>query len=233
MVLLVRKTMGLILSIDTGMEQAGICLARDEHILGLLRNDEQKDHASWLHPAMKQIMENTGFEWQELQAIACSAGPGSYTGLRVGMAAAKGLCYTLGIPLILENSLKMMALAAQQQPFSRNEYFICPMIDARRMEVFTALFDQDLKEILPAAALILDARSFHDYLDKKPIIFLGSGVAKWKEICQSPNANFISLPFLATHLAFLAHKKFIENQFSEISLAEPVYLKEFYTHKKK
>src|ERR1700751_4291526 len=111
--------MGLILSIDTGTEEAGICLARNEHTLGLLRNNEQKDHAAWLHVAIKQLMENTGIGLQDLNAVACSAGPGSYTGLRVGMAAAKGLCYTLKIPLITENSLKIMALAGREQPFER------------------------------------------------------------------------------------------------------------------
>jgi tRNA threonylcarbamoyladenosine biosynthesis protein TsaB len=225
--------MGLILSIDTGTEEAGICLARNEHTLGLLRNNEQKDHAAWLHVAIKQLMENTGLSLQDLNAVACTAGPGSYTGLRVGMAAAKGLCYALKIPLITENTLKIMALAAREQAFERPDYFICPMIDARRMEVFTALYDLELNEIVPAAALVLESQSFDAQLNQKPVVFLGSGVVKWKSVCAHPNAFYIELPFLASHLAFIAHQKFVEKQFSEIFWSEPVYLKEFYTHKKK
>lgn len=225
--------MGLILSIDTGTEQAGICLARDEHTLGILRNDDQKNHAAWLHPAIRQLMENTGFALQELNAIACSAGPGSYTGLRVGMAAAKGLCYALKIPLILENSLRVMALAAREQAFHKPDYFICPMVDARRMEVFTALFDRDLNEILPGSAMILNPQSFDDQLNQKPVLFLGSGIMKWQLICHHPHAFYLEQPFLASHLALVAHEKFLKKQFSEILWAEPIYLKEFYTHKKK
>jgi tRNA threonylcarbamoyladenosine biosynthesis protein TsaB len=226
--------MGLILSIDTGTEQAGICLARDEHTLGILRNDDQKDHAAWLHPAIRQLMENTGFAFQELSAVACSAGPGSYTGLRVGMASAKGLCYALKIPLIMENTLRVMALAACQQAFEKPDYFICPMIDARRMEVFAAVFDRDLNEILPGAALILDPHSFDDELNQKPILFLGSGIMKWRQICLHPNAFYLEQqPFLASHLASIAHEKFSKKQFSDVHWAEPIYLKEFYTHKKK
>ena len=225
--------MGLILSIDTGTEEAGICLARDEHTLGLLKNDDQKDHASWLHVAIKQLMENTGFSLQELNAVACSAGPGSYTGLRVGMAAAKGLCYALKIPLLTENTLKIMALAALEQTFKKPDYFICPMIDARRMEVFTGLYDLELNEILPSSALVLDSQSFEIQLNQKPVLFLGSGVVKWQLICTHPNAFYIKPPFLAPHLALLAHQKFRAKQFSEIPWTEPLYLKEFYTHKKK
>jgi tRNA threonylcarbamoyladenosine biosynthesis protein TsaB len=225
--------MGLILSIDTGTEEAGICLARDEHTLGLLNNNDQKDHASWLHVAIRQLMENTGFALQELNAIACSAGPGSYTGLRVGMAAAKGLCYALKIPLITVNTLKIMALAGRQQAFNKSDYFICPMIDARRMEVFAALYDLELNEILPGSAVILDSQSFDVQLNQMPVLFLGSGVTKWKLICDHPNAFYIEPPFLASHLALLAHQKFIGKQFSEIFWTEPVYLKEFFTHKKK
>jgi tRNA threonylcarbamoyladenosine biosynthesis protein TsaB len=225
--------MGLILSIDTGTEQAGICLARDEHTLGILKNDDQKYHAAWLHPAIRQLMENTGFALQELNAIACSAGPGSYTGLRVGMAAAKGLCYALKVPLILENTLKVMAVAARQQAFDKANYFICPMIDARRMEVFAALFDQQLDEILPGSAIILDPQRFEDQLNQKPVLFLGSGIIKWRLICHHLNAFYLDQPFLASHLALIAHEKFSKKEFSEILWAEPIYLKEFYTHKKK
>ncbi len=225
--------MGLILNIDTSTEQAGICLAREEHVLGILRNDEQKDHASWLHAAMKSLMENAGFTLNQLDAIAVTAGPGSYTGLRVGMAAAKGLCYALEIPLVLENTLKVMALAGSQQPQLPREFLICPMIDARRMEVFTAIYSKDLQEIMPSTALVLEADGFGEWMKSQEMIFLGSGILKWKELTKNPNALFFELPFLASHLAQLAHEKFEKRQFSDVYSSEPVYLKEFHTHIKK
>jgi tRNA threonylcarbamoyladenosine biosynthesis protein TsaB len=225
--------MALILSIDTGTELAGICLTRDDHSLGILRNDDQKDHAAWLHPAIKQLIENAGFGLQELSAVACNAGPGSYTGLRVGMATAKGLCYTLNIPFITENSLRIMSLAAQQQPFPKADFFICPMIDARRLEVFTALYDRDLKEVIPPTAIILGENSFSAQLNEKAVLFLGSGIIKWKSICGHPNAYWLDQPFLASHLAGIAYQKFLDGQFSGLHSTEPFYLKEFYTHKKK
>lgn len=150
--------MGLILNIDTSTEQAGICLAKDEHVLGILRNDEQKDHASWLHPAIRKLLENAAYALGELDAIAVTAGPGSYTGLRVAMAAAKGLCYALKVPLILENTLDVMALAGSQQPQLPEACLICPMIDARRMEVFTALYTKDLQVIMPGTAMVLEGK---------------------------------------------------------------------------
>src|SRR5579871_3489195 len=107
--------MALILNIDTAMAKAGICLAADGKALMVRENQEQKEHASWLHPAIEQMMHDAGYSLQQLQAVAVTAGPGSYTGLRVGMAAAKGFCYALNIPLIAEDTLKTMAFAAREQ----------------------------------------------------------------------------------------------------------------------
>jgi tRNA threonylcarbamoyladenosine biosynthesis protein TsaB len=135
--------MALILNIDTATETGGICIAEEGKTLAMAVNPEQKDHASWLHPAVEKIMRDAGCGMKDLQAVAVTAGPGSYTGLRVGMAAAKGFCYALGIPLITENTLKVMALAAKEQ--APGDGLLCPMIDARRMEVFTAVYQNDLE----------------------------------------------------------------------------------------
>jgi tRNA threonylcarbamoyladenosine biosynthesis protein TsaB len=123
----------LILNIDTATEKAGVCLASKGKSLAIIENTVQKEQASWLHPAVEETLQITGYRLRDLQAVAVTGGPGSYTGLRVGMAAAKGFCYALGIPLIAEDTLKVMAFAGHEQLPGSD--LLCPMIDARRMEV--------------------------------------------------------------------------------------------------
>src|ERR1700758_4691343 len=133
--------MALILNIDTATAKASICLALDGKTLALAENWTQNEHAAWLHSAIEQMMQQTGYRLRDLQAVAVTAGPGSYTGLRVGMAAAKGFCFALDIPLIAEDTLRTMAFAAKEQLPGTD--LLCPMIDARRMEVFTAVYQND------------------------------------------------------------------------------------------
>jgi tRNA threonylcarbamoyladenosine biosynthesis protein TsaB len=228
--------MALILSIDTATEKAGISLSINGSILAILANEEQKEHAAWLHVAIEEMLEHVGCKMKDLQAIAVSAGPGSYTGLRVGMSAAKGLCYSLNIPLITENTLRIMAYAALQQVQPDFNNLICPMIDARRMEVFTAIFDNALTEVLSPIALVLDKKSFENFFSSHSILFLGSGIGKWKEILPKDyqsKSSFIDSPFMASHLSVIAEQKYIDGQFTDIINAEPVYIKEFHIHVKK
>ncbi|HMH34988.1 MAG TPA: tRNA (adenosine(37)-N6)-threonylcarbamoyltransferase complex dimerization subunit type 1 TsaB [Puia sp.] len=225
--------MPLILNIDTATESAGICLSLDGSILAILQNGEQKDHASWLHIAISEILEHAGYTMRDLAAVAVSAGPGSYTGLRVGMAAAKGLCYALKIPMITENTLKIMAYAAVQQLDPGSELLICPMIDARRLEVFTAVYTMDLQELVAPAAKILDKNSFENLLSSYTMLFLGSWTIKWRSMIRTGKALFFETPFVASHLAVLAYRKFLSREFTDITSTEPVYLKEFHTHIKK
>ena len=143
--------MSFILNIDTAVEAASVCLADDGKPLAIRSNPQTKDSAAWLHNAIKDVLGEKNLGLSQVHAIAISEGPGSYTGLRVGMATAKGICYALNIPLITVNTLQMMAAAAQ----GGDANLLCPMIDARRMEVFTAVFDQQLNEIQPSTNLIL------------------------------------------------------------------------------
>ena len=129
--------MSIILNIDTAVQSSSICLAENDQSISVKVNPSQKDSASWLHIAIKEILEETHFNFQQIDAIAVSEGPGSYTGLRVGMATAKGLCYVMNKPLITINTLQMMASDARD----KHQGLLSPMIDARRMEVFTAVFD--------------------------------------------------------------------------------------------
>jgi len=225
--------MALILNIDTSLESASVCVARDGSPLMILENREQKEHAAWLHVAIKQMMEQTGTKMEALQAIAVTDGPGSYTGLRVGMAAAKGFCFALGIPLITINTLYLMAASICDQIANSANYFICPMIDARRMEVFTALYSKEMKEIAAPTAMILNKNSFEDYLLHKDVFFTGNGTNKWREIVSSPRAFFVEGSRLAPTLAKLADNKYVTQDFTDLIYSEPAYVKEFFTHGKK
>ena len=217
--------MALILNIDTSTENASICLAESETHLFETSNDHQKEHASWLHPAIQQALKKSGKKINDLAAIGITAGPGSYTGLRVAMATAKGLCFALNIPLIAVNTLEAMANMATGEETD----YICPMIDAKRMEVFTALYDKTLAAIVPPMAMILDKDSFLPYLIDKTIVFFGNGKNKFETISHEKKAIFKNLIFKASHLSPVTYKKFIVSDFSSLHLTEPVYLKEYYT----
>jgi tRNA threonylcarbamoyladenosine biosynthesis protein TsaB len=214
-----------ILNIDTAVTTASVCLATNEQPLALKINPSQKEHAAWLHTAIRELLEETGVSLQQLDAIAVSAGPGSYTGLRVGMATAKGLCYALQKPLITINTLKMMAVAARGEPTE----LLCPMIDARRMEVFTAIYNQNLVELLSPVNLIIEKTSFEGILRHNSVSFFGNGSAKYQEISSSVNAYFKTIEANATHMTPLSFSEFRENKFAGLAYAEPFYGKDFYS----
>jgi tRNA threonylcarbamoyladenosine biosynthesis protein TsaB len=215
----------IILNLDTAVQSASICLAEDGKMLGFLFNPSQKDQAGWLHTGIKDLLAAHGVSLQAISAVAISAGPGSYTGLRVGMSAAKGLCYSLKIPLITIGTLQMMAFAAQQEPAD----LFCPMIDARRNEVFTAVFDRSLSEVIPASNLILDENSFKDLLDLHRICFFGNGSTKFRSMMMHPNGFFSAVEATAEHMMILAHIKFIKADFADLAYSQPFYGKDFYS----
>src|ERR1700733_1151039 len=223
--------MALILNIDTATEIAGISLSKEGESLLILQNREQKEHASWLHEAIVRLMESTGYGMGDLQAVAVTAGPGSYTGLRVGMAAAKGFSYALGIPLIAENPLKVMAYAASLQGLPAG--LLCPMIDARRMEVFTAVYGSDLVELLSPTAMVIDQNSFENYLSAQAVSFFGGGSYKCKPLFTNPSAVFVDVNYHVGYLGILSFLRYLQREFTDVITAGPVYTKEFYTHTKK
>jgi tRNA threonylcarbamoyladenosine biosynthesis protein TsaB len=229
--------MSLILNIDTATEKAGIALTQDGRVFGTAVNDQQKDHAAWIQVAIRDLLESTGYKMKDLKAVAVTAGPGSYTGLRVGMASAKGICYALQIPLITGNTLRVMAYAAIEQLKSlavEKKLWLCPMIDARRMEVFAAVYDDGLQVIMPPAALVLEDVSFKEQLNNHRIVFFGNGSDKWKPVCSHPNAMFREWELLlAPSLGKLATERFSAEKFADLAYEIPVYLKEFYTYIKK
>ena len=226
--------MALLLNIDTATEYASVCLTNNGVNIGFSANADQKNHGAFLQPAIQQLFKSAGLLLQNLDAISVANGPGSYTGLRVGLASAKGLSFALNKPLITINTLQVMAIAAIQsinQPFNAATYF-CPLIDARRLEVFTALYDENLNAILAPSAMIVDGNSFANELQKYQIIFSGSGNQKLQNILHHPNAIFSSVQHNATHLSILAQLSFVKNEFANLAYSEPLYLKEFYSQVK-
>jgi tRNA threonylcarbamoyladenosine biosynthesis protein TsaB len=229
----------MILNIDTATDQASICISKDGEVISTLVNDNQKDHAGWIQPAINSLLHKEGYTMQQLQAVAVTHGPGSYTGLRVGMATAKGLCFALQIPLITINTLQVMANGAIHQWRSIYENMqpplgFCPMIDARRMEVFTAVYNVDLQEIINPKAMILDELSFKEELNKYSLVCFGNGSIKWKNLSRYPNVLFIEEKIdIAKSLAKLASSLYLTQNFANMAYAEPVYLKEFYSYIKK
>jgi len=227
--------MALILNIDTALSEASIAICKDGHPVASAVNKEQRDHASWIHEAIKQLMLEAGTQVSDLAAVAVTIGPGSYTGLRVGLSTAKGLCYALNIPLITENTLRLMAYHAIQHYSSAGDNSIglfVPMIDARRMEVFTAVYNGALDEILPAQPLVLDAGSLIEFQNDRALFF-GSGANKFRDLVAGSGANFEELHASAGDLGRLSHDNYVQKKFSDIAYSEPLYLKEFYSPEKK
>ncbi len=217
--------MAFILNIDTAVTTASVCIAENDQPLKTIVSRVQKESAAWLHPAIKQILEETGITMQQLDAIAVSCGPGSYTGLRVGMAATKGMAYALQKPMVLISTLQMMAMAAT----GKVEGLLCPMIDARRAEIFTAIYNQELNEVVAPCNLIVESNPFLSLLNEKVITFFGNGCGKLQPVLQHQNARFEKIEATAEHLCSLSFKAYAQKMFADIAYAEPVYGKVFFT----
>jgi tRNA threonylcarbamoyladenosine biosynthesis protein TsaB len=220
--------MSFILNIDTSMQNASVSIAKNGQIIKAEYNDIQKSHASFIHVATKQLLAEVKISTTDLSAIGVTLGPGSYTGLRVGLAAAKGLCYALKIPLIGVGTLEAMAKTKAIELSEKDNTYLCPMIDARRMEVFTAIYDGEMNEIVAPHAKILDSSSFlTDFLSKK-IFFFGDGADKWKGINVLKNAIFLEEENISNALNVLTFERFCRKDFANLTYATPLYVKEFY-----
>jgi len=217
--------MALILNIDTAIEAASVCLSRDAAVLSIVKNEKQKDQAAWLHLAIKEVFEKNALELKTIDAIAVTGGPGSYTGLRIGMATVKGICFALAKPMIILNTLQVMANAAKNEDAD----LLCPMIDARRMEVFTAMYSKDLQTIKEPSVIIVHEKSFDEELANHKICFFGNGSNKFQSIKKNEKAFFSLIDTDASHMVSLSEDKFRQKEFADLAYAEPLYLKEFYT----
>lgn len=223
--------MGLILNIETATKNCSVSVSSGDRILSLKEINEGKfSHSEKLHSLISSVIEEAGITLPELDAVAVSKGPGSYTGLRIGVSAAKGLCYALGKPLISVPTLDLLAL----QTTLEKDAVVIPMLDARRMEVYSAVFDDHYQQIRATAAEILDEHSFIDFLDKGPVIFTGDGAKKCIGLIKHEHARFSENTYpSAKEMALIAAKKFKAADFEDVAYFEPFYLKDFVAGKPK
>ena len=218
----------MLLCIETSGKNCSVALFEGLQLVSIREvHTEQFSHSENLHVFIEQVLKESNLQPKAIKAIAISAGPGSYTGLRIGVATAKGLCYGWDIPLIALPTLRILAKQVTYE-FTDIEYII-PMIDARRMEVFTAVYSHDFSPILEERAEILTESTFDTYLNKGKTIFLGDGITKFQAICKHKNAYFWENKFpSAKQMGRLALEKYQAQAFEDIAYFEPFYLKEVY-----
>ncbi len=222
--------MAFILHIETSGTNCSVAISKQGILIDCIEKEEQNIHASALTIFIDELIKNNQLSYSQIDAIAVSKGPGSYTGLRIGVSTAKGLCYALDKPLIATSTLLTMAKMATKQKLNFNEtMLLCPMIDARRMEVYTCLFDQHLQTIKDISAEILEANTFDNYFTNHSIVFFGDGAEKAKPLYQNQTGvSFIDhiLPS-AAYMIEEAYEKYQLQQFESVAYFEPFYLKEF------
>ena len=216
--------MAYILCIETTTTNCSLSIANEGKTIALIEENRQNySHSENLHDFISKALDIAKISKSQLDAIAVSRGPGSYTGLRIGVSAAKGLCFALDIPLISVDTLQAFA-------FQVNEdcRFIIPMLDARRMEVYTCVFDQHKNKQTEIKAVILDKNSFKEYLEQGKVVFLGNANEKFQTICNHPHAVFLEnkLPS-AKEMEHIANTKYKKSDFENVAYFEPYYLKDF------
>lgn len=225
--------MSLILHIETSTKACSVALAEGGH---LLANDfrlfEHYAHAETLNPMIQTVMKSGGRNFKDLDAIAVSSGPGSYTGLRIGISSAKGFCYGLDIPLIAISSLEIMMEAARNYEKSDSAGILVPMMDARRMEVYSSSFDEAGKRLENDKAIIID-ENFSKRFEGDKIYYFGDGMPKCIPVLEKdPRSVFIDSIYPdAKNMAAISFEKFRKNEFEDLAYFEPEYLKEFNSHK--
>jgi tRNA threonylcarbamoyladenosine biosynthesis protein TsaB len=217
--------MALILNLETATTNCSVSIAKDGKTLAIKEHDTPNySHSEQLHVFIQEVVKETSISLVDIDAIAVSKGPGSYTGLRIGVSAAKGLCFSLDVPLISIETLKSMA----SQEKSTGYDFIIPLLDARRMEVYSKVFDNQLNENRETKAEIVDENAFKNYLDKGKVLLLGSGAEKCKEVLESQNLNYaVNAVPSAKQMSQLSFEKFQNKDFEDVAYFEPYYLKDF------
>lgn len=222
--------MAVIIMLETSGRLCSAAVEKDGDILLSRTSAEEHAHAANLPLFLQEALDLLKERGEKPDAVAVSGGPGSYTGLRIGVSCAKGVCYALGIPLIAVDTLELIALTAAERIAPSADTLICPMIDARRMEVYTATFDSTLAPVAAARPEIIDGGSFSGTLSAHKVLFCGSGADKCREVIAHPNALFVSgIEPEAQRMASIAERMFSGRQFADTAYYEPNYLKEFQT----
>ena len=220
--------MAYLLHIESSSTVCSVAISKDAELKALKELNNGYTHAENLHVFIAQLLKDSSLSAKDLNAISISSGPGSYTGLRIGFSAAKGLAYALQKPLITIDTLKALNNIAIQKV--NEEALFCPMMDARRMEVYCAVYDNQFNEILPSQALVLDENTIQTFNLNKPIYFFGDGMPKAKHLLQNiPYSFFIeNIAASASSMISLAFEKFLAKDFADVAYSEPNYLKEFF-----
>lgn len=217
-----------IIHIETSTEVCSVALSSDGVVKFHRQNFDGPSHASLLGGYVEECLKHARENNIELHAVAVSGGPGSYTGLRIGVSEAKGLCFGLNLPLIAVSTLELLCCTAMFRVDTEDDALICPMIDARRMEVYAAVYNECLETVMPVGAYIVDENTFAEVLSQRKVIFCGNGAAKCREVINHPNAIFVDGVYpLATGMLALAERAFVRQQFNDVAYYEPFYLKEF------
>ena len=220
--------MGKILSIDTAADICSVALGYDGELRDKMESAEDRSHAKLLTVLIQDILNKNGLQVADLDAIAVSEGPGSYTGLRIGVSAAKGICYVSKLPLIGISTLKTIAAGYLINNSASAKTVLLPMLDARRMEVYYAEYDHTLNEKIAATPLVVNEESFKEYDNKNEIVLLGSGAQKCSEVLSLNNAKYITeVPNKAEFMVGLAEQSFLKKEFVDVAYFEPAYLKPF------
>jgi tRNA threonylcarbamoyladenosine biosynthesis protein TsaB len=216
--------MSYILNFDTATKNCSVSISKLGQVVAFEElNSEGYSHGEKLHVFIENVMEQAKIEFSDLAAVCVGKGPGSYTGLRIGVSAAKGICFALDIPLISLETLAVLASAV-----SVTAGVVVPMLDARRLEVFSKVYDFKGQELRDTEAQVIDASSFSEYLTQGKVTFLGDGAEKCKTLIQHKNAVFVDDCFpSAKDMATLSYDKFLANQFEDVAYFEPYYLKDF------
>ena len=223
--------MGIILNLETATTNCSVSIAKNGEVLALKEhNTPNYSHSEQLHVFIQQVVQEAALSLNDIDAVAVSKGPGSYTGLRIGVSSAKGLCFALDVPLISIATLTSMAHQVIEKGFD----YIIPLLDARRMEVYSAVFDNRMKEIRETQADIIDETSFSEYSEKGKVLLIGSGAQKCGDLLTHSHFtyNYNATPS-AKEMALLSYEKFQNQEFEDLAYFEPFYLKEFLIQKKK
>lgn len=223
--------MALLLHIDTATTYAGVCISENGKILAERSHAAQKDHASFLQPAIEAIFSETGYSLHQIEAVAVTGGPGSYTGIRVGLASAKGICFALNKPLIIINTLAVIANAAKANlapEDQEKEQVFYPMIDARRMEVFAAKYSRELLALSEPSPIILEQAFLDEINCHSKVIFCGDGASKLQSFILPKNYTISNSQHTVNHMVAIAEKEFAAKNFADLAYSEPIYVKDFY-----
>ncbi len=223
--------MAIILNLETATTNCSVSIAKDGKVLALKEQDTPNySHSEQLHVFIQEVVEKASLTLNDIEAVAVSKGPGSYTGLRIGVASAKGLCYALDIPLISVATLTSLAHQKRTAVYD----FIIPLLDARRMEVYATVFNSEFEEVRETKAEIIDEESFSEFVKKGKVLLIGSGAQKCQELLTDSNFNFNSKAVpSANEMANLSYKKFTRQSFEDLAYFEPFYLKDFILQVKK